>query len=59
MAEKYRVKPPEALMPWIGPNVVSGAVPTGLVPLGVLLLTRAGVWIYLRDASADSSFSGS
>ncbi len=51
---KYRVKPPEALMPWIGPNVVSGAVPTGLVPLGVLLLTGAGVWIYLRDASADS-----
>ena len=57
---KYRVKPPEALMPWIGPNVVSGAVPTGLVPLGVLLLTGAGVWIYLRDASADSrGFSGS
>jgi uncharacterized protein len=51
---KYRVKPPEALMPWIGPNVVSGAVPTGLVPLGVLLLTGAGVWFYLRDASADS-----
>jgi membrane protease YdiL (CAAX protease family) len=51
---KYRVNPPEALLPWIGPNVVSGAVPTGLVPLGVLLLTGAGVWFYLRDASADS-----
>ena len=51
---KYRVKPPRALMPWIGPNVVSGAVPTGLVPLGVLLLTGAGVWIYLRHASANS-----
>ncbi len=51
---KYRVKPPEALFPWIGPNVVSGAVPTGLVPLGVLLLTGAGVWIYLRNASAHS-----
>jgi hypothetical protein len=51
---KFRVKPPEALLPWIGPNVVSGAVPTGLVPLSVLLLTAAGVWFYLRDASADS-----
>ena len=51
---KFRVKPPEALLPWIGPNVVSGAVPTGLVPRSVLLLTAAGVWFYLRDASADS-----
>jgi membrane protease YdiL (CAAX protease family) len=51
---KFRVKPPEALLPWIGPNVVSGAVPTGLVPLGVLLLTGAGVWFYLRDAPTDS-----
>jgi ComF family protein len=37
---KYRVKPPEALIPWIGPNVVSGAVPTGLLPLGVLFFPR-------------------
>jgi membrane protease YdiL (CAAX protease family) len=51
---KYRVKPPEALLPWIGPNVVSGAVPTGLVPLVVLLLTGAGVWFYLRNALAGS-----
>jgi uncharacterized protein len=51
---RYRVKPPEALMPWIGPNVVSGAVPTGLVPLGALLLTGIAVWFYLRNASADS-----
>jgi uncharacterized protein len=51
---KYRVKPPEALFPWIGPNVVSGAVPTGLVPLAVLLLTGAGVWFYLRNASENA-----
>lgn len=51
---RYRVKPPDALMPWVGPNVVSGAVPTGLLPLGVLLLTGAGLWYYLRNASADS-----
>ena len=51
---RYRVKPPDDLMPWVGPNVVSGAVPTGLVPLGALLLTGAGLWYYLRNASGDS-----
>jgi uncharacterized protein len=51
---RYRVKPPDALLPWVGPNVVSGAVPTGLLPLGALLLTGAGLWYYLRNASADS-----
>ena len=51
---RYRVRPPEALLPWIGPNVVSGAVPIGLLPLGVLLLTAAGVWFYLRHALARS-----
>jgi membrane protease YdiL (CAAX protease family) len=45
---KYRVRPPESLLPWIGPNVVSGLVPTGLMPLSVLLLTGVGVWYYLR-----------
>ena len=50
---KYRVQPPEALLPWIGPNVVSGAVPIGLLPLGVLLLTAGGVWFYLRHALAS------
>jgi uncharacterized protein len=55
---RYRVKPPDALMPWVGPNVVSGAVPTGLLPLGVLLLTGAGLWYYLqRNASGDSCSS--
>lgn len=49
---KYRVKPEEALLPWVGPNVVSGAVPVGLVPLGVLLITGVAVWFYLRNARA-------
>jgi uncharacterized protein len=54
---KYRVKPADALMPWVGPNVVSGAVPTGVLPLAALLLTGAAVWYYLRNASADSRAS--
>jgi len=37
-------------LPWVGPNVVSGAVPTGLIPLFVLLLTGAVVWLYVRYA---------
>jgi membrane protease YdiL (CAAX protease family) len=49
---RYRAKPPDALWPWIGPNVVSGAVPTGLLPIGALVLTALGLWYYLRNASA-------
>ena len=45
---RYAVKPPDALLPWVGPNVVSGAVPTGLAPLAILGLTSALVWLYLR-----------
>jgi membrane protease YdiL (CAAX protease family) len=49
---RYRAKSPDAFWPWIGPNVVSGAVPTGLLPLGALVLTGVGLWYYLRNASA-------
>jgi membrane protease YdiL (CAAX protease family) len=35
-------------LPWVGPNLVSGAVPTGLLPLVVLLATGALVHLYLR-----------
>jgi CAAX protease family protein len=49
---RYRAKPPDEFWPWIGPNVVSGAVPTGLLPLAALLLTGLGLWYYLRNASA-------
>lgn len=51
---KSRLKPADELLPWVGPNVVSGAVPTGLVPLFVLLLTGAAVWLYLRYAPERS-----
>lgn len=33
---------------WVGPNLVSGAVPTGLLPLVALLLTGLLVKFYLR-----------
>lgn len=35
---KYRVKPPEAALPWVGPSLVSGVVPTGILPLMALLV---------------------
>jgi membrane protease YdiL (CAAX protease family) len=35
-------------LPWFGPNLVSGAVPTGLVPLAALVLTGVLVRLYLR-----------
>lgn len=42
---KFRVKPADALLPWIGPNVVSGMVPTGVVPMVALLVTAgAACW---------------
>jgi membrane protease YdiL (CAAX protease family) len=44
-----------SFLPWVGPNVVSGAVPTGFVPLIVLLLTGAAVWLYLRYARTTAS----
>ncbi len=52
---KSRIKPPDALIPWIGPNVVSGAVPTGLVPLCALLLTAALLWVILRHVRKGSA----
>lgn len=45
---KYRVKPEDAYLPWVGPNLVSGAVPTGLVPLVALALTAVAVFLYLK-----------
>lgn len=45
---KFRVRPPDAWMPWVGPNVVHGMVPTGLGPLAALLVIGLLVWWYLR-----------
>lgn len=52
LAAKYRIKPPDELLPWVGPNVVSGAVPTGVIPLLVLCLTGFFLWLWLRQRSA-------
>lgn len=52
---RYHVKPSDALLPWVGPNVVSGMVPTGIVPLAALLVTGACVWWYLARAASIAS----
>ncbi len=52
---KYRVNPPDAYLPWVGPNVVSGAVPTGLIPLAALLLTAGGMWLYIHRVRPSHS----
>jgi membrane protease YdiL (CAAX protease family) len=39
---------PSGHLPWVGPSLVSGAVPTGILPLGVLVLTGLLVQLYLR-----------
>ena len=38
----------DGALPWVGPNLVSGAVPTGLLPLAALLVTGLLVKLYLR-----------
>lgn len=43
------------LLPWAGPNLVSGAVPTGLLPLAALLVTGMLVGFYLRNVFRPSS----
>lgn len=45
---RFSVKPPDSLLPWVGPNVVSGAVPTGIVPAIVLMVTAALVFYTVR-----------
>jgi membrane protease YdiL (CAAX protease family) len=54
LVAQFRPKPPDSLLPWVGPNVVSGAVPTGLIPAFVLLATCVLVWVYLRRVSRTS-----
>lgn len=48
LVARFSPKPPDALLPWVGPNVVSGAVPTGLVPVFILFATCVFVWVYLH-----------
>lgn len=42
---KYQVRPVEALLPQVGPNLVSGAVPTGWLPAVVVVFFG---WVLLR-----------
>ena len=50
---RFSIKPPDSLLPWVGENVVSGAVPTGVLPLLVLGSTGILIALYLRHASRD------
>ncbi|MEX1118267.1 MAG: CPBP family intramembrane glutamic endopeptidase [Terrimicrobiaceae bacterium] len=45
---KFRASPPDEFLPWLGPNVVSGVVPTGILPLLALGLAAALVAGYLH-----------
>jgi membrane protease YdiL (CAAX protease family) len=45
---RFRATPPEEFLPWIGPSVVSGVVPTGILPLFGLVMAAALVTVYLR-----------
>ena len=54
LVAQFRPKPQDSLLPWVGPNVVSGAVPTGLLPVFVLLASCVLVWVYLRRVSRNS-----
>ncbi|MGH8047838.1 MAG: lysostaphin resistance A-like protein [Chthoniobacterales bacterium] len=58
LVAKFRVKPDDAWMPWVGPNVVHGMVPTGLVPLAALLVMGALVWWYLSRESRPTAPAG-
>lgn len=45
---------PAASLPWVGPSLVSGAVPTGLLPLGGLIVAAWLVRMYLRYVNRPS-----
>jgi membrane protease YdiL (CAAX protease family) len=47
---KFRAKPPEEFLPWVGPNVVSGVVPTGILPLLALVITGILIGLYFKYA---------
>jgi membrane protease YdiL (CAAX protease family) len=47
-AASFRLVPPDALLPFIGPAQCSGAVPVGLLPLAALLLAGFLALVLLR-----------
>ncbi len=46
---KFQARPPDAFLPWVGPSLVSGAVPTGLVALAPLAVTA--LWAFFAFAA--------
>ncbi len=50
---RFSIKPPDSLLPWVGENVVSGAVPTGVLPLLALGFTGILIAMFLRHATRD------
>ncbi len=50
---RFAIKPADSLLPLVGENLVSGAVPTGLVPLLVLGFTGILIALFLRHAARD------
>ena len=53
---KYRIKPPDEWLPWVGPSVVSGAVPTGFFSLLALAVTGLAVFAYLKSSRRNVGF---
>lgn len=47
-AASFRLDPPDALLPFVGPSQCSGAVPVGLLPLAALLLGGLLAAVLLR-----------
>jgi membrane protease YdiL (CAAX protease family) len=50
---KYRFRDDHAWLPWVGPNVVHGMVPTGIAPLAALLVMGGLVWWYVSRAPRE------
>ncbi|MFV0336969.1 MAG: lysostaphin resistance A-like protein [Chthoniobacterales bacterium] len=48
---KLTASPNTAELPWVGPNLVSGAVPTGLLPLIAIGATAVILFFYLRKST--------
>ncbi|MEO8205339.1 MAG: CPBP family intramembrane glutamic endopeptidase [Chthoniobacterales bacterium] len=48
---RYRIKPTDALLPWVGPSQVSNAVPIGIWAVAALGITGLCLWGYLHERS--------
>ncbi|MEO6052754.1 MAG: CPBP family intramembrane glutamic endopeptidase [Chthoniobacterales bacterium] len=52
---RYRVKPLDALLPWVGPSQVSNAVPIGIWAVVALGVTGLLQWWYLHERSRHTN----